>query len=73
LKARISDPIEISVLCSVCAQLTKSKFDEPEIVIRKIPRFTAEQKGFSHRHNFAGWILIGQQVVLLAQQGRILP
>jgi hypothetical protein len=48
LKACINDPIEISLLRSVRAQLTKKEFDEREIGVREIPRFVAEQKGLSH-------------------------
>jgi hypothetical protein len=49
------------------------KSDGHEIVIRKIPRFAAEQKGVSHRDNFGGLVHIVQQVVSLAQRGRVFP
>jgi hypothetical protein len=50
-----------------------SKFDEPEIVVREIARFGAEQKRLSHRDNFGEWVSRVQQVVRLAQWGLVLP
>jgi hypothetical protein len=47
--------------------------DERKIVVREIPRFALERKGLSHRENFGGLVPIVQQVVSLAQRGKVLP